>query len=218
MNTFQFNKENVLCISLETELNLARWENIQKRAAKINLPISKWVASTPQTLLNSFNPYLNDGQKACAQSHYNIWSHMVKHEMKYVLILEDDACFDKLFHEKLNTLSLPDDWDAIFLNASEPAYPLHTWTKADNQYLTGGYILSLAGAKTLLNEWNHIPLCASDWMTKQLQGYNKCYTYFPWLIIQEGQNSTIGGHYKEDHQKVIECLQSIQYSMDNYVI
>ena len=58
----------------------------------------------------------------------------------------------------------------------------------------------------------------SDWMTSRLQYQEKCFTYFPWLIIQEGNDSSICSNYKTDHDKVIKCLYNINYSLDNYII
>ena len=109
------------------------------------------------------------------------------------------------------------DFHAIFLNASEPLNILDSWQIANEQYLCAGYILSYAGAKLLLNQFSNC-FFASDWMTTRLQQYNKSYTYFPWLIIQEGNETTIGSNIEEDHKKVLSCLQNISYSLNNYEI
>ena len=219
LSSFKFTKENVFCISVDSESE--RWHKIKQRAEYIQLPITRWQASTPSTLTSQFVDYLNGGQRACAQSHYNLWNHIVQNKLEYALILEDDACFDKQFFRKLNELYLQiksnPNWDAVFLNASEMANPYFTWTRAFEQYLTAGYILSYKGAKKLLSDWKHNPLCASDWMTSRLQLDGNCYTYFPWLIIQEGLDSTIGGHYLEDMDKVMTCLDMVPYSMHNYI-
>ena len=97
-----------------------------------------------------------------------------------------------------------------FLNVSEPINLLNEWTIAKEQYLTGGYILSLQGAKRLLNRFEGY-FYSSDWMTSRLQEHSCCFTYYPWLIIQEGYDTTIGGNLQADHQKVIKCLNNIGY-------
>ena len=51
----------------------------------------------------------------------------------------------------------------------------------------------------------------SDWMLVNLQKYGNSYSYYPWLIIQEGYESTIGSNVDADHQKVIRCLNEIGY-------
>ena len=53
-------------------------------------------------------------------------------------------------------------------------------------------------------------------MTKKLQLLNNSYCYYPWLIIQDGKNSTIGSNYNRDHKKVLKCLNDINYNIDNY--
>ena len=58
----------------------------------------------------------------------------------------------------------------------------------------------------------------SDWMTSRLQLYGKSYCYFPWPIIQEGNESTICSGFELDHAKVLRCLDAINYSIDNYII
>jgi glycosyl transferase family 25 len=193
---------------------------MKERFQKLNLDVTIWPASTPDTLIDNFVSYLNNLSRACAQSHWNIWKHIVNDNIDYALILEDDACFDKLFFEKLNQFwndVYDEEWDCIFLNASEEIVPSYKWVFAREQYLTGGYILSIHGAKKLLEIFSNC-LHTSDWMTSRLQLFNHCYSYFPWLIIQEGKETTIGSGVHEDHKKVIRLLGEINYSLENYDI
>jgi len=218
MDNFEFNKNNTFCISLESAPE--RWERMETRFKYFNMEATRWNASTPNTLTETFHHYLNAGQRACAQSHINIWRHMVKNDLPYSLILEDDAKFDKQWKEKLSDIKdlidKDQDWDAIFLNVSEPMNPQNTWMKVQEQYLTGAYILSYNGAKWLFENFKD-GYAASDWMTTRLQLYGHSYSYFPWLVIQEGNESTIGSGYEEDHKKVIRCLNEISYPIDEYV-
>lgn len=218
MKTFVFNNNNTFCISLLS--NTERCEKMKERFQKLNLDVTIWPASTPDTLIDNFVSYLNNLSRACAQSHWNIWKHIVNDNIDYALILEDDACFDKLFFEKLNQFwndVYDEEWDCIFLNASEEIVPSYKWVFAREQYLTGGYILSIHGAKKLLEIFSNC-LHTSDWMTSRLQLFNHCYSYFPWLIIQEGKETTIGSGVHEDHKKVIRLLGEINYSLENYDI
>lgn len=218
LNNFEFNKTNTFCISLESMPE--RWERMDVRFKYFNMEATRWNASTPNTLTDSFHDYLNAGQRACAQSHINIWRHIVENDLPYSLILEDDAKFDKQWKKKLSdikdTINADQDWHAIFLNVSEPMTPQNTWMKVQDQYLTGAYILSCNGAKHLLEMFKD-KYAASDWMTTRLQLYGHSYSYFPWLVIQEGNESTIGSGYEEDHKKVIRCLNEISYPIDEYV-
>lgn len=218
MTSFIFNSKNTFCISLLS--NKERIEKMQKKFEKLHMDATIWPASTKENLTNQFVYYLNDSAKGCAQSHYNIWNHIIENDIEYSLILEDDACFDKDFYEKINAFSkdvTDTEWDALFLNASETMETKYKWTLSKEQYLTGGYILSKRGCEKLINMYSDC-LYASDWMTCRLQLYNHSYCYFPWLIIQEGDESTIGSNVIEDHKKVVRLLNEVDYSLDNYII
>jgi len=217
----KFDETNTFCISA----NEARWMRMVARFSASELLCSRWVASKPETLTDTFYDALNPFQKACAQSHIHIWRHIVSNDLPYVFIMEDDACFDILWRDKLEKideiLCITEDggieWDGIFLNASEPMDPLFTWDIVQEQYFCGGYILSNAGAKWLLNEFGGC-FYSADWMSTRMQLRGRSYSYYPWLIIQEGLESTIGSGVSLDHSKVVSCLSAIDYSLDNYVI
>jgi glycosyl transferase family 25 len=217
MNPFFFNEENTFCISLLSKPE--RWERMQTRFKTLGINASRWPAATVSDLKDPFYYALNDGQKGCAQSHINIWRHIVENKIEYALILEDDACFDKKWKEKLDEFcrqNTDKEWHMIFLNASEPIDPKDTWVKASEQYLTAGYVISLASAEIILRDFGNC-FFSSDWMTSRDQIYGHSYCYFPWLIIQEGIDSTIGSNLDADREKVVRCLNEINYSLDNYI-
>ena len=215
---FHFDKTNTFCISLESKPE--RWSRMEQRFQYFTMDVTRWVASTPSTLSDSFVHYLNVFQRACAQSHINLWKHMIQHELPYVLIMEDDAMFDKEWVSRLNEiepiLKTDTEWHAVFLNVSEPNPTMFQWISARDQYLTGAYILSLGGAKRLLQMFSH-EYASADWMTTRLQTHGHSYTYFPWLVIQEGYESTIGSGVEADHAKVLRCLGEIHYDLHNYI-
>jgi hypothetical protein len=130
--------------------------------------------------------------------------------------MEDDACFDRDWLKKLEELNVK-RWDAIFLNASESESKTFTWVKANEQYLTGAYIVSRRCLYYLLETFRN-KIYAADYMTTTLQKMGYSYTYFPWLVIQDGLESTIGSGVVEDHEKVKRCLKDIDYSLSNYII
>lgn len=214
---FKFTSNNAFCISLLS--HKSRREKMQYRFKELNLDVSIWDASTKETLTENFVDYLNDGQKGCAQSHFKIWKHIINNNIEYALILEDDACFDKQFYTKINSFGkdiVDTQWDAIFLNISEEINVQNTWTLINEKYLTGGYILSKRGAIKLLFSFSDC-LYEADWMTTELQRYGHSYSYFPWIIIQDGKDTTINGNFNEDRAKVIRLLNKINYSLDNYI-
>ena len=214
--TFLFNVDNTFCISLESAPE--RWSRMTSRFQELSLDVFRWMASTPDNLTEKFADYMNPGQRACAQSHFLIWKQMISENLPYALILEDDAMFDRQWVTKLSALSVIEgEWDAIFLNVTEAISPPDLWTLVTDQYLTGGYILSLEGAKRLLGMFSG-ELWGADWMTTRLQTMGRSWSYFPWLIIQEGFESTIGSGVEADHAKVVRLLGDIGYDLgENYL-
>lgn len=217
LKTFRITERNTFCISLAN--SEVRWMKMKDRFGREGYSVKRWIASTPTQVKDHFSDSLSSFQKACAQSHVNIWKHAVEKNLPYVFILEDDACFDRNWLLRLQEFidsNRDSEWDAIFLNASEPVEPFK-WVEAREHVLAAGYILSLKGAKAILEIFKDC-FYASDWMTLILQRRGHSYTYFPWLIIQEGEGSQLGSSYKGDFEKVVRCLGDIGYSLDNYNI
>ena len=210
----QFDKSNAFCISLLSKPE--RWERMEHRFSHFGIECSRWIATTPDCVTDVFYDYLNGGQRACGQSHVNLWRHIVTNNLPYALILEDDAMFDKDWMSKLPYREIDGVWDLFLLNASEPITPHGHWITVQEQYLTGAYIISRAGAEYLLNSFAGC-YASSDWMTSRLQCRGRSYSYFPWLVIQEGTESTIGSGYEADHEKVVRCLGEAGYDIGNYV-
>jgi GR25 family glycosyltransferase involved in LPS biosynthesis len=217
--SFHFDRNNSFCISLYSQPD--RWNKMENRFKQFNLDVTRFKAVSELDEIDiPFASHLSPTQKYCAQSHVNLWRHVIDKNIPYILIIEDDACFDIKWKEKLDLFSTQindPDLDAIFLNSSEPLELTDIWTIADEQYLTGGYVLTNKGAKLLLESFSKCYF-TSDWMTSRLQKNRHSYTYFPWLIIQEGNETTIGSCVVEDHKKVIRCLDNIEYDMSNYII
>jgi glycosyl transferase family 25 len=219
---FTFSVENTFCISLDSRPD--RWERMQKRFDFFDMEVQRWSASTGQNTTDVFAEYLNGGQRGCSQSHINIYRHILEKNIKYALILEDDACFDIQWRTRLNEFSnmlteeQMEDLNMVVLNASEPMDNLFQWELQREQYLTGGYIITQKGAKWMLDYFRNC-FFSADWMTTRMQLYSgNSYSYFPWLIIQEGNDSTIGDKWEADHNKVVTCLENIHYSIENNYI
>lgn len=214
---FVFDETNSFCISLYS--NYVRWEKMHARFEKLDMKVTRFRASTERDLVGNFANFLNIGQKCCAHSHVRVWEHILMKGLEYALVLEDDACFDMQWKEKLDDFYNQGitDFDIIMLNCSEPFEPTFTWRKVNEQFLTGGYIISKRGVEKILSSFTQC-YCASDWMTSRLQNFGNAYSYYPWLIIQDGSDSTIGSNAEADHAKVIKCLNDINYSLDNYCI
>jgi GR25 family glycosyltransferase involved in LPS biosynthesis len=214
--SFTFDKKNTFCISPKSHTE--RWTSMERRFYEMNLEVTRFEADTIVTNKYNYASYLNDGQKKCSQAHITLWYHILENNIPYAMIIEDDAVFDNQWREKLDQLDINkiDCWDAVFLNSSEPVDNTFTWEKSKNQYLTGSYILSRQGIFALLELFDK-EFHASDYMTVELQKRSNSYTYFPWIVIQEGKDSTIGSNTDADHHKVKYCLNLINYGLDNYI-
>jgi len=178
---------------------------MEARFRYFGIDCDRWIASLPGDVCDPFAGYLSGGQRACGQSHVNVWRAIIDRGLDYALVLEDDAVFHREWISHLACIELDKDWDAIFLNASEPISPENTWSVCREQFLTGAYIMSHRGAQWLLSSFAN-EFASSDWMTSRLQTRGHSYSYFPWLVIQEGFESTIGSEFEADHAKVVRLL------------
>jgi GR25 family glycosyltransferase involved in LPS biosynthesis len=213
---------NIPTFCINVASSTYRWATITRRLTHDNIPVTRWDAATPSTLGSlPYVHYLSAGQRACAKSHYDIWSYQVTHSIPKIMVFEDDAVLRKDFvpivNSKLATIDEVDpDWDLLLLNAAEEVYPMNTWVNTRNQCMAAGYILSLRGAKELV-ALGKDTLYASDWMTQILQHRGHTYTMFPWLVIQDGSVSLIRGEPPTaDWNKVVRLLDSVGYSLGNY--
>jgi len=212
-NYFDFNYANTFCVSLEKRND--RWEKFINRAKYIGLEVTRWKASTPNDLTDVFIDTLTGVEKACAQSHINIWKHILNTGLEYAFILEDDACFDRNMFEKLLELTKMFEsgkkWDAVFLNTlGDFNVPIeyYKWAPAIKQYLTGGYIISNKGARFIIDKFQNTKYIAADHMTMALQANGNCFTYCPWLIIQEAKESDI-----QSSAHLYNVLKNIKYNL-----
>ena len=88
---FHFTKDNSFYITLEHAVR--RQAHMRQQFQYFGMEVTQWTASTPSTLTDSFHWALNPCEKACAQSHVNIWKHVIANEIEYAFIMEDDVCF-----------------------------------------------------------------------------------------------------------------------------
>ena len=210
---FEFTKENTFVIGLDQKSD--RMVIFDKRMKRLKVEYTYQKASTPQTLTDVFWKSLSSTEKACSQSHLNVYKHIVTNELDYALIFEDDACLDLNWEKKLNQLK-KNNWDFIMLNASEKT-DKDCWVVAKEQYMAAAYIISNIGAKRILDTFKG-NFATSDWMITRIQLLGNSYTYFPWLAIQEYKSSSIqtDEHMKADYEKMTRLLASVDYKLTNY--
>ena len=103
MSGFHFDHTNTFCISVTD----ARWSRMSCRFANEGLEVMRWRATLPDEVAGGggvFFEGLNPLQRACAQSHINIWRYIVDGGLDYAFIMEDDACFRVGWREALSEL------------------------------------------------------------------------------------------------------------------
>ena len=203
------NKDNTFCVSLDS-----RWPVMEERLARLEIPCTRWKAYLPHELCEDFAPHMNKYQKACSQSHVTLWREMLRRNLDYAFIMEDDILFAKDWKESLraaNEIADP-EWDLLLLNASEALEKEDAWLPSREQWLTGAYVVSKKGARWMLA--NFPVKWEADWMTWKLQDQGHSYAYFPWPAIQEGKDSTIGSDVEANRSKVLQLLGS---RVSNYI-
>uniref|UniRef100_A0A672ZYX6 procollagen galactosyltransferase n=1 Tax=Sphaeramia orbicularis TaxID=375764 RepID=A0A672ZYX6_9TELE len=107
---------------------------------------------------------LTKGELGCFLSHHKIWKEIVERRLQTSLVIEDDLRFEVFFKRRLMNLMREVeeeglDWDLIYIGRKrmqvdrpEKAVPnIHNLVEADYSYWTLGYMMSLQGAKKLLN-------------------------------------------------------------------
>jgi GR25 family glycosyltransferase involved in LPS biosynthesis len=209
------------CINLEKRKD--RWERINGRFKEHGLNVTRWNATTPDKVLGKYVSYLTPVQRACTYSHISVFLHVLEMKYEYALIFEDDVCFrhdwKDILNSKLSTISHDDpQWDAIFLNVSEEITPFETWKPIQNHCLAGAYIIRRHAIQYILNYY-YDTLYMIDWMTQILQARGHTYSYFPWLVIQEGSTSDLqNGIPDADFKKVKRLLSWANYPIMNYDI
>lgn len=221
--------------------NKARWERMKERLDPI-VPREKLVKFSSVTeqddrvkqVFDNSLPKRMMRMLCCALSHMDIWK-IAQHRSRlqdfdeskdrvkqYSIILEDDVFFRRDWMEVvygfLMTIDYFDpNWDMLQLNAQG----FHDWTphglkKCDGMLLSGGYILSTRGMDQLI-EWfaeNNETTCkiSSDYRLVRLQERGHSYFYFPYLALQEFEDSTIANDNDPEDQNHVRNLRTWQES------
>jgi len=213
-----FNEKNTFCINLDRRPD--RWAKMQSIFTKTNLSVTRWTASLPKDVTDRITG--SPTQQACAQSHIRIWKHMLKNDIPYALILEDDVTFDKEWRQKLEKIGSDTEIALLMLNTNHQYGDIENWVPTRGEsWLTGAYVLTKKTAHALLDAGMRNGFLPSDWMLIQYQKASEnrgCYSYFPYLAIQTSLDSDIAGSLPEtSYREVVEQLSSISYDLSNYI-
>lgn len=207
---FNFDYNNTFCINLKSRPE--RWSSVEKVFQTFNLLVTRWEASTPEQVTDNIEG--TPTQRACSQSHINLWRHIINQKIEYALIFEDDICLDLRWREKIETFP-HNKFDLILLFTDHYYGEPETWQHTQSHsWSTGAYLLHKEGAELLLK----FPFKQADRMTRMLQEKTEnkhCYSYFPYLACSFNESSDIEGSVSSCH-KIIKQLKDANYSLSNY--
>ncbi|MFQ3203558.1 MAG: glycosyl transferase family 25 [Pseudoalteromonas tetraodonis] len=150
-----------------------RWETTLKRLTSLHLNAERFEATIGKNLSEEetlkwycpkknkkrYNRNLSAGEIGCYVSHMRLWQKMVNENMPFCVVLEDDLFIEASLKDVVDAALKLKNWDLIKLsdNRNFPfidSAPLENnltvgnYKKAPNG--TQGYIISLSGAKKLL--------------------------------------------------------------------
>ncbi|MCG7562014.1 MULTISPECIES: glycosyltransferase family 25 protein [Pseudoalteromonas] len=151
-----------------------RWQTTYTRLQEVGLDASRFSATNGKQLpesevatwydqeanLQRYHRHLTPGEIGCYISHYRIYEKVVNENLPYALVLEDDLHIEDSLASLLALIPDLKGWDMIKLsdNRANPfidtralneQFTLGNYKKVPNG--TQGYLISLAGAKKLLN-------------------------------------------------------------------
>ena len=171
--------------------NLINKYNINSVSNIIKAIDGKKIYNNKELLSNYFNKRglkLKPGEIGCALSHVMLWKYMLKLNLEYIIVFEDDVQFDKNTLNKLNDFlnNVPSDYDICQIWHHYNFKKDRRNTTSLNKYImngypqwgTVGYIISNKGATKILNLI--MPMYkAIDGLIKKLLYNNKIISYCP---------------------------------------
>ena len=214
-------------------------EHIISECKKLNLDFEIYNAINGAELSEEFinknvldypNCYLTKGEIGCALSHINIYKEIVKNNLPYALILEDDAVLNPLLIDFIKDFENYNKKQGIFLLIGHfqyiknkktdigrfPLYPV------EHAYTTTGYIITLAAAKKMIKFLFPIRYEADVFKIFSMCAGVKIYATVPHLVSsndKDKSNSTLEVDRKktEDQRKAYRSKLFKHYEKRNKV-
>lgn len=164
------------------------------------------------------NTFCTDGMKGCALSHRIIWEYMVEHDLKNILIFEDDAMIDKNFDRDLQHIwnHLPRDYDIVYFGclfgcnddsttntlfkkvAGIDTEEINEFIQTSNGSVgTHCYMISLEGAKKFINK----PI--NFHIDTQLLSWIKTYDYKAYAVNKNMVETSQGDSSLSDNYPIL---------------
>lgn len=173
--------ENVQIFCINLDRSKERWEKIKNNFLDLDHNIIRFSASDKNYLKESDLPVgwesinrenksyfaFKPGVVACALSHYRIWNFMIKNNLSYMCVVEDDA----FIQEEIKNIECEDNFDILYLNdrikSNEKNQAIDGWG-------TDGYILSLKGVKKLIQICEDMNAPVDCRIQSHIRGFIEC--------------------------------------------
>jgi len=199
----------IFVINLERRLD--RWFNWQI-AAKLGKVenYERWNAVDGWTIVlndemkhlfrnNDF--YFRNGVMGCALSHYELWQHIIKNNLKEAVIFEDDA----IFATPLEIPKLPPDWDLFYFGGALKEGEVFYWMNGEvvsegiikpnfkqHSFRTFAYMISQEGAVKLVQRVKEKGFYrAVDAFMMDAAGEMNVYSYNPLRVYATTEDTDI---------------------------
>jgi glycosyl transferase family 25 len=201
----------IFVINLESSKD--RLSNITEMLNAYNLKFKRSPAIDGRLLTHDFKKSivkshrgklkLSDGEIGCYLSHLAVYKEIVGSDIKFSLILEDDAFFSPEFSVLLKSgLPFPVDMDILKLEGyrRKTVKYISLFSYNDYRYVfpelvsfgTAGYIITLEGAKKLLKSSKILRQPADHGLFRYWESGVVIYEVHPFPIKQSAFESTIG--------------------------
>jgi len=177
---------------------------VKKLSSDVNYTVSCPSFEGDYLPLKQKKEHLSAGEFGCYCSHMEIWNKVSTNDVKYALVLEDDALLLPRFEDKLDEIisKLPADWDVIFLhliiNPSKTLAIKHNKNlqkikaSVSGFWCTTAYLINTKGAQKLFN-FATINSCPIDISMSKAVNMNKIKAYksVDDIVVPSGDESVI---------------------------
>lgn len=163
------------------------FENVIEPTDKSDISLTDAGKLVHMTIFPNRDPYMNSGEIGCFLSHYNIWKEMIDKEVKYAIVMEDDAKINtKIFDEHLKKImkNAPENFDIISIYKHENQLTRY-FIPYNNMFDliesrvwgTTAYIINLDGVKNLMKNIVPIRYPVDFAIHNYVEGKNSGYLY-----------------------------------------
>lgn len=158
------------------------------------------------------------GSIGCYLSHYRVWERIVRENISAAVVLEDDAVPEDFFMRVASDVVNSEwKWDVVLLHSGGRRGKARAICKLDggeelvqyqrHPYATVSYLISLQGAKKLLEYCYHLRLPIDSHWKPWWRWSGRFYSVRPAPVIHSGAESTImqvakeTGEYNDDGRR-----------------